>query len=782
MKIKTKLTVGASLLMLIPVVVVSAVLGWVAVENGREALETKAQNQMVSLRNSSQKAIERYFATVQAQIVTLSDNRMVIDALKSLPNAYTNYQSSVEATGEAGAPKLEKMRKELVAFYQGPFADEYKKQNGGLQIDAHSWVDKLSGTGITLQHAYIAANPNPMGQKSAMDAPEDGSLYEVMHKRFHNSLKDYQQRFGYSDIFLVNAKDAEVVYSVSKKPEFATSLTTGPFAESRLAQVFKQANESDDPNFIAISDFAEYAPSFDNQTAFFASPVFSRGSHIGVLIFELSVERLSAIMTHDRRWADVGLGESGESFIVDQHYLLRSDSRFQIENEAGYLDNLSKAGLSAEQIAKAKAKHSGIGIQTLKSPSTEAAIGGEAGINNYVDYRGIEVLSAYAPLNIPGVKWAVLAEMSTEEAFRSVEALKSSIAGVAIGLAVAVFVIGALIGWIFTGIIVRPIQHTVDAVKDIAEGEGDLTRRLDARSKDELGELAGWFNRFLDKMQGVVGELNGVTQNLSVSAEQLSQVSEQTRIGISNQQGQTEQAATATNQMAATVQEVAKNAESAASSAMRARDEAAEGKGTVDESIAAIHALSETVESAAGVIGRLEQDSVEIGGVLDVIRNIAEQTNLLALNAAIEAARAGEQGRGFAVVADEVRTLASRTQKSTQEIQEMIERLQSASKEAVKSMGETNIQAKRGSDYAVRTGEVLESITNAINQISDMNTQIASAAEEQSVVAEEINRNVVGINEIGEHTAQGAQQTASASEGLNNLAGQLQRNVGQFKI
>jgi methyl-accepting chemotaxis protein len=167
---------------------------------------------------------------------------------------------------------------------------------------------------------------------------------------------------------------------------------------------------------------------------------------------------------------------------------------------------------------------------------------------------------------------------------------------------------------------------------------------------------------------------------------------------------------------------------------------------------------------------------------LDVIRNIAEQTNLLALNAAIEAARAGEQGRGFAVVADEVRTLASRTQKSTQEIQEMIERLQSASKEAVKSMGETNIQAKRGSDYAVRTGEVLESITNSINQISDMNTQIASAAEEQSVVAEEINRNVVGINEIGEHTAQGAQQTASASEGLNNLAGQLQRIVGQFKI
>jgi len=782
MKIKTKLTVGASLLMLIPVVVVSAVLGWVAVDNGRQALETKAQNQMIALRNSTQKAIENYFSTVQAQIVTLSDNRMIIDALNSLPNAYRLYQSSVEATGEAGAAKLGAMRQDLLAHYNGTFADEYRKQNGGGTLDAGKWLEKLSETGITLQHAYIAANPNPLGEKSKLITPEDGSLYEVMHKRFHESLKDYQERFGYADIFLVDSKTAEVIYSVAKKAEFATSLLEGPFAETGLGQVFKQANESDDPGFIAMTDFSAYSPSYDNQAAFVASPVFNRGKRLGVLIFQLSVDRLSGIMTHDRNWAEVGLGESGESLIVGPDYSLRNDSRFQIEDEAGYLESLRQTGVSAERLARVQAKHSAIGVQQLMSPAAEAALAGESGVALYPDYRGVDVLTAYAPVKIAGLKWAVVAKMNTEEAFRSVESLKSTIAGVAIGISVLVFVVGALVGWVCTGLIVRPIQNTVDAVKDIAEGEGDLTRRLDARSKDELGELAGWFNRFLDKMQGVVGELNSVTQNLSVSAEQLSRVSEETRDGISSQQGQTEQAATATNQMAATVQEVAKNAESAANSAMQARNEATQGKGTVDESITTIHNLSATVEQAAAVIGKLEQDSIEIGGVLDVIRNIAEQTNLLALNAAIEAARAGEQGRGFAVVADEVRTLASRTQRSTQEIQEMIERLQTASKEAVKAMDETNSQARKGTDFAVKTGEVLESITAAINQISDMNTQIASAAEEQSVVAEEINRNVVGINQIGEKTADGAQQTASASEGLNSLAGQLQRIVGQFKI
>ena len=782
MKIKTKLTVGASLLMLIPVVVVCAVLGWVAVDNGRQALETKAQNQMIALRNSTQKAIENYFSTVQAQIVTLSDNRMITDALNSLPNAYRLYQSSVEAAGDAGAAKLGAMRQELLAHYNGAFADEYRKQNGGGAIDAGNWLEKLSETGITLQHAYIAANPNPLGEKSKLITPDDGSLYEVMHKRFHESLKDYQERFGYADIFLVDSKTGEVIYSVAKKAEFATSLLEGPFAGTGLGQVFKQANEADDPGFIAMTDFSAYTPSYDNQAAFVASPVFNRGKRLGVLIFQLSVDRLSGIMTHDRKWAEVGLGESGESLIVGADYSLRNDSRFQIEDETGYLESLRQTGVSGERLARVQAKHSAIGVQQLRSPATEAALTGEAGVAVYPDYRGVDVLTAYAPVKVAGLNWAVVAKMNTEEAFRSVESLKSTIAGVAIGISVLVFVVGALVGWVFTGLIVRPIQNTVDAVRDIAEGEGDLTRRLDARSKDELGELAGWFNRFLDKMQGVVGELNSVTQNLSVSAEQLSRVSEETRDGISNQQGQTEQAATATNQMAATVQEVAKNAESAANSAMQARNEATQGKGTVDESITTIRNLSATVEQAAAVIGKLEQDSVEIGGVLDVIRNIAEQTNLLALNAAIEAARAGEQGRGFAVVADEVRTLASRTQQSTQEIQEMIERLQTASKEAVKAMDETNSQARKGTDFAIKTGEVLESITSAINQISDMNTQIASAAEEQSVVAEEINRNVVGINQIGEKTANGAQQTASASEALNSLAGQLQRIVGQFKI
>jgi len=203
---------------------------------------------------------------------------------------------------------------------------------------------------------------------------------------------------------------------------------------------------------------------------------------------------------------------------------------------------------------------------------------------------------------------------------------------------------------------------------------------------------------------------------------------------------------------------------------------------TVQENLQTIRSLSQTVEQASSVNSRLEQDSTDIGGVLDVIRNIAEQTNLLALNAAIEAARAGEQGRGVAVVADEVRTLASRTQESTQEIQQMIERRQCASKEAVSAMNETNERAGQSTEYAHRTGDMLNGIGASIIQVSDMNLQIVHATREQSLAAEQINENVIGISRITEQSAASVQQTAAASEGLSRLAGQLQQLVAQFKI
>lgn len=346
--------------------------------------------------------------------------------------------------------------------------------------------------------------------------------------------------------------------------------------------------------------------------------------------------------------------------------------------------------------------------------------------------------------------------------------------------------IAVMLGMTFVGLYwymnraFRPLQTVIAGMNAIAAG--DLTARYEAKSDDEIGQLLGAMKLMVEKLREIVSQITGSTSHLSASAEELATITIGTNESIKRQQFETEQVATSTNEMAATVHEVAVSTQQAADATKKANAEVVTGKHVVSQTMDAIDSLAREIETAATVIQKLETDSENIGVVLDVIKGIAEQTNLLALNAAIEAARAGEQGRGFAVVADEVRTLASRTQESTREIQAMIERLQTGAEEAVKVMEKSRARAKTSVEQAAKAGTSLETITQAIDTIVNMNTHIASAAEEQSAAAEEINRNISSISQAVDQTAQGSQQTFTASEELAKLATELQGIVSQFRV
>jgi methyl-accepting chemotaxis protein len=342
-----------------------------------------------------------------------------------------------------------------------------------------------------------------------------------------------------------------------------------------------------------------------------------------------------------------------------------------------------------------------------------------------------------------------------------------------------IILVGGTLSWLAMSIL-RPVQN-LSAIMSQTARENDLSLRMQVNTRDEIGEAAAAFNGMLEKFQNIVGQVNGSATQMSAAAEELSVITRETANGVQEQTSQTDQVATAINEMSATVQEVARNAGDAAVAANETTQQANIGRQVVNDAIDSIDRLASEIEQAGSVINKLEEDGVKIGAVLDVIRGIAEQTNLLALNAAIEAARAGEQGRGFAVVADEVRTLASRTQESTQEIQQMIESLQAGTTAAVTAMDSSRSQAQSGVEKISSAGDALTTIVGGITHINDMNAQIASAAEEQSSVAEEINQNVVNISQVAETSAANADQTQNASEELSRLSVDLQALVSQFK-
>ncbi|WP_018137700.1 MULTISPECIES: methyl-accepting chemotaxis protein [unclassified Thioalkalivibrio] len=349
------------------------------------------------------------------------------------------------------------------------------------------------------------------------------------------------------------------------------------------------------------------------------------------------------------------------------------------------------------------------------------------------------------------------------------------------GLWVVAFLVALAIGWFAANMLVRPLERLASGLEAIASGQADLGHRVEVTTDDEIGRTSNAFNAVMDRLSGLIAQVADAADGIAASARQLEGRSNELSRETDDQRSDVEQVVTAMNQMSATVQEVANNTQSTAESAGQATRAAEGGRNVVQATQGSINALASEIRKASTVIDELKGDSDNIGSILEVIEEIAEKTNLLALNAAIEAARAGEAGRGFAVVADEVRHLAQRTNDSTGEIREIIQRLQGAAGKAVQAMEVSQQQAESSVSKAGEAEETLEYIHDSVTTIDDMTRQVASATEQQSQVAEEINRNVHHINDIAVRSADGAREMQEAVEALEGLAERLQAEVAGFR-
>ena len=443
---------------------------------------------------------------------------------------------------------------------------------------------------------------------------------------------------------------------------------------------------------------------------------------------------------------------------------------------AGYSPDASKLSQRLDQVDTAN------GAQLI------GALASSTQIRSLRTDHQLKVLAPFAPIP-DGKSWGVLLDVPEKVLVGPAEALKAQMDAdntrgtlLELGLGLLAAVVGLILVWLMARSVTRPILGVARMLEDIASGEGDLTRRLAYDKQDELGQLAGWFNRFLDKLQPIIAEVKRSVQDARGTADQSAAIATETSAGMEQQYRQVDQVATASHEMSATAQDVARSAAQAAQAARDADQATREGLKVIDHTTRNIGELAADMSTAMTQVEGLAANSEKIGSVLEVIRGIAEQTNLLALNAAIEAARAGEMGRGFAVVADEVRNLAKRVQSSTDEITRMVSALQAGTRDAVDFMQESSFKADDCVQQAQEAGAALAEITGAVAQMRESNTQIAVAAEQQSHVAEEMNRAVVSIRDVTENTVQQTVDSATTSNELATLAGELSKAIGQLKL
>ncbi len=557
--------------------------------------------------------------------------------------------------------------------------------------------------------------------------------------------------------------------------------TLNPRHMEILQALGEMLSSENDAQSEAIDDL-ETLVTADPQYDAFGNASANPESAEAVEALRARIDVLRAIQDLRYSWGQVINGMRG--FLAFRDAALNENTQLYLEQNTGALERL-QAAAEADQLTFEQA-------DALERLVTSRQSYVEA-LHKMFEVHGSE--RAYTDVYLIRTEVGPLMSDLSREADKLVTMLRDQIASQSAALVesavdtqsvvwtllIAGFSIGLVVSWLIASSISCKLNAAVRAMEEIANGDGDLTRELTFQGRDEVAKLATSFNSFLAKIRHTISQVAETAQRVTAAADQLSLVSQQASSGTLRQREETERVAAATTELRATAHEVQGMAQTGADAALSAQQSAERGQTVLSATQSEIDRLAADVEQASTVIHELEQDSDRIGGVLDVIRGIAEQTNLLALNAAIEAARAGEQGRGFAVVADEVRSLASRTQESTEEINGMIERLQTASRQAVTVMETGRTQARGTVERADEARQSLEAIISSISTITNTSTSIAAAAGEQSVSVDEINRTMVAISEIAEQTSQGAGDLQASTADLGSISTHLQQMISTFR-
>lgn len=480
-------------------ILVTAYLGY---RSGQANLTDRVFNQLTSVRASKAYQIESYFKMIRNHVQTLSNDLSTASAIAEFTNAYRQLEN---------APLPADASVKINGYYENEFLPKLGQSEQGLPV-LNSFLPESIASNY-LQYHYIANNSNPIGKKHLLDKAQDNSQYSRLHERYHPIFRNIIEKFGYYDLFLIDP-DGRIVYTVYKETDFATSLVVGAYNESNLARLFSSVRRSKEKNYARIIDLESYAPSYGAPAAFIAAPIYSQDKFMGVLAIQVPVDEINNVMTGNRKWESDGLGKSGETYLVGQDYLMRSVSRFLIETPEEYIQTLINLGVNKETIARIRQYKTSILAQVVRTPAVEESLMGKQGLQLIRDYRDIPVLSSYAPLQIEGLKWAILSEIDLAEAYAPIYDFERQLLISATLLMLLVIILAMVMASLF----VKPINQLIESARKVAAGQLDAIAILE--TQDEFGELAQSFNLMVTSLHDqtdLVEEKNRENEQLLLS-------------------------------------------------------------------------------------------------------------------------------------------------------------------------------------------------------------------------------------------------------------------------
>lgn len=717
-------------------------VGLLAWSASNEALIAQQTESLSGLQQARAERVERYLRTIEEEVITFSSNLLVAEAARDFSEAFDRIETEAEPNeGDADGPAARAM----AAYFEGPYRQGLTANDQPFRGPAA--YQARSAAGRILQAEYIANNPHPVGEKLNLDAGARDTAYNRAHARYHPSIRNHLQSFGFYDVFLFNT-DGDLIYSVFKETDFATNLLRGPYAQTSLGSVVSESLQASSPDVFAIRDFSSYEPSYGAPASFVGSPIFLDGQRIGAAVFQIPVEEINAVVL-----AAEGLGDAGLAYFVGNDLRMRSVARD---------DSLADALMTGP----------------IKTEAVRRSIEGETGSTIAEGILGEPALATFGPLNIRGMDWNIVVEVPMDQVLQPSRALAATMVLLAALLAVPVVIYGLFMA----RAVVQPVRRLTETMKGFAEGDADLTLRVDEARADELGELGLWFNRFVARIHDLVAEAVAATRSVEVAAVSIEAHLGQMSTGLEEQRAQTKAVVSRVSEFAASAGAVASRASDVRESAGVAGKKAEGGRTVVGRTVETIESIAEVVTKAATAVEALRSRAEEIGAVIDVINDVADQTNLLALNAAIEAARAGEHGRGFAVVADEVRKLAERTTRATEEVSVSIRSIQSQTSGAVDGMRNGKNRVEECIGCATEAGDALLAIVEGSRQVAELIREMAEATEKQTTAAEEMSLNLDSIATVTQRSADGAVDVVTSAKTLRSTSESLSRLMSAFKV